>query len=150
SGDFNVEQHCHSLDKMAWVMKDQYPIRAVGVGGRQVRVEMDFGHIFDHHSVTYEYANGVKCFSQGRQQGGCANDVSDHLWGTKGVCDILASKGVGQIKSPMGNAGVWRSTAGGNMYQVEHDELFAGIRKNEPINNGEYMAKSTLMAIMGR
>ena len=36
------------------------------------------------------------------------------------------------------------------MYQVEHDELFAGIRKGEPLNNGEYMAKSTLLAIMGR
>lgn len=37
-----------------------------------------------------------------------------------------------------------------NMYQVEHDELFAGIRSGNPINNGQYMAQSTLMAIMGR
>ena len=37
-----------------------------------------------------------------------------------------------------------------NMYQVEHDELFAGIRAGKPLNNGEYMAKSTLLAIMGR
>ena len=37
-----------------------------------------------------------------------------------------------------------------NMYQTEHDELFASIRNGQPINNGEYMAKSTLLAIMGR
>jgi hypothetical protein len=37
-----------------------------------------------------------------------------------------------------------------DMYQVEHDELFASIRKGQPINNTEYMAKSTLLAIMGR
>ena len=36
------------------------------------------------------------------------------------------------------------------MYQVEHDELFASIRSGKPINNGEYMSKSTLLAIMGR
>jgi hypothetical protein len=36
------------------------------------------------------------------------------------------------------------------MYQTEHDELFASIRNRRPINNGEYMAKSTLLAIMGR
>jgi hypothetical protein len=37
-----------------------------------------------------------------------------------------------------------------SMYQVEHDELFGGIRKNELLNNGEYMANSTLLAILGR
>ena len=36
------------------------------------------------------------------------------------------------------------------MYQTEHDELFASIRNGKPINNGEYMARSTLLAIMGR
>ena len=150
SGDFNVEQHCHSLDKMAWVMKNEYPVKAVGVGGRQVRTEPDFGHIFDHHAVTYEYANGQKCFSQCRQQAGTAADISDHVYGTKGVCDIWASRGQGVIKSPMVAGGSWRSTPGGDMYQVEHNELFASIRAGKPINDGEWMAKSTLMAIMGR
>jgi hypothetical protein len=37
-----------------------------------------------------------------------------------------------------------------NFYQTEHDELFASIRNGKPINNGEYMSKSTLMAIMAR
>jgi hypothetical protein len=36
------------------------------------------------------------------------------------------------------------------MYQTEHDELFAAIRANKPINNGEYMSYSTLLAIMAR
>ena len=39
---------------------------------------------------------------------------------------------------------------GNDMYQTEHDELFASIRNSRPINNGEYMCKSTLMAIMAR
>ncbi|MDH3585209.1 MAG: gfo/Idh/MocA family oxidoreductase, partial [Phycisphaerae bacterium] len=37
-----------------------------------------------------------------------------------------------------------------NMYQTEHNELFASIRAGKPLNNGDYMCKSTLMAIMGR
>jgi hypothetical protein len=36
------------------------------------------------------------------------------------------------------------------MYQIEHDDLFASIRKGEPINHGEWMSHSTLIAIMGR
>jgi predicted dehydrogenase len=147
SGDFNVEQHIHSLDKMAWAMKDEYPIKAVGLGGRQVRTGEDFGHIFDHHSVVYEYKNGVKLFSNCRQQANTAGDVSDHIFGTKGVCDVF--RHVIRGEKP------WKYTADKSvrdpgMYQNEHNELIASIRNGKPINNGEYMAKSTLMAIMGR
>ena len=155
SGDFNVEQHVHSLDKMAWAMGDQYPVRAWGSGGRQVRVEPVYGHIFDHHTVVYEYANGVKLFSACRQQSGCKNDVSDHIMGSKGTCHIDASNAKGSVV-PLGSDKVlWTSQSGrrrnaDNMYQNEHDELFASIRAGKPINNGEWMAKSSLMAIMGR
>ena len=45
---------------------------------------------------------------------------------------------------------LFRSGRDNNFYQTEHDELFASIRNGRPLNNGEYMAKSTLMAIMGR
>jgi predicted dehydrogenase len=155
SGDFNVEQHVHSLDKMAWAMGDEYPIRATGSGGRQVRVEPIYGHIFDHHTVVYEYANGVKLFSACRQQSGCANDVSDHIMGSKGTCHIDASNAKGTIVGLRGGKPLWTSQSGRrrsaeNMYQNEHDELFASIRAGKPINNGEWMAKSSLMAIMGR
>ena len=63
SGDFNTEQHVHSLDKAAWAMHDQPPVRAWGLGGRQVRTEPKYGDIFDHHAVVYEYANGVHVHS---------------------------------------------------------------------------------------
>ena len=48
SGDFNVEQHVHYLDACAWI-KNGYPVRAVGTGGRQVRTDEHFGNIYDHH-----------------------------------------------------------------------------------------------------
>ncbi len=156
SGDHNVEQHIHSLDKMAWAMRDEYPVKAIGLGGRQVRTGPEFGHIFDHHSVVYEYANGVKLFSSCRQQDGCANDVSDHIWGTKGVCHINTGRptdGGFSVKPHGGKTWAYRSPGGvkeDGMYQNEHNELIASIRSGTPINNGDYMTKSTLMAIMGR
>jgi len=146
SGDHIVEQHVHSLDKMAWAMQDQYPVKATGTGGRQVRTGPEFGHIFDHHAVTFEFKNGVKCFSYCRQQAGAANDVTDYIMGTQGTCDVMKHA----VRGP--NRWRWQApdSLKDDMYQNEHNELFASIRAGKPINNGDYMTRSTLMAIMGR
>jgi myo-inositol 2-dehydrogenase / D-chiro-inositol 1-dehydrogenase len=143
SGDHNVEQHVHNLDKAAWVMRDTYPVSAVGLGGRQVRTDPKFGHIFDHHAVVYEYANGTKLFSFCRQMKNCSNDVSDHVIGTKGAAHLMGHK----IEGP--NAWHYQGEKP-DMYQQEHDELFAGIRAGKALNDGGFMAYSTLMGVMGR
>lgn len=143
SGDFNVEQHVHSLDKAAWAMKDEPPVRATGLGGRQVRVEEQWGNIFDHFAVVYEYASGAKLFSQCRQIAGCSVDVSDHLIGTKGSAEMM--------RAEIEGAQAWKYRGEKpNLYEEEHRALFAGIRAGRPLNNGVYMARSTMMAIMGR
>jgi predicted dehydrogenase len=151
SGDHIAEQHIHSIDKMAWLMHDEPPVRCFGVGGRQKRTSPDFGQIFDHHSVVFEYANGVKLFSQCRQQNGCDGDVSDHVFGTKGICHTF---GGGDTCEVTGDK-AWRFSRedrnkAPSMYDVEHRELIASIRDGKPINNGEYMTRSTMMAVMGR
>lgn len=148
SGDHIVEQHIHSIDKLGWAMHDQPPIAATGTGGRQVRVEPAFGHIYDHFAIQFEYADGLKGFSRCRQQGGCANDVSDHFWGTNGTCHIKSENT--SIEGP--NAWAYSPPDGKdhNMYQLEHNELFASIRNGQTINNGEYMTRSTMLAILGR
>ena len=146
SGDFNVEQHVHYLDVCAWTFGD-YPERAVGMGGRQVRTGKEYGNIYDHHSVVYEFANGAKFFSNTRQQRGCWNNMSAAAIGTKGTAHFSERRGGLQISGGTN----WKYAGKHkNMYQVEHDRLFAGIRAGKPLNNGEYMAKSTLLAIMGR
>ena len=45
SGDFIVEQHCHNMDKAAWVFNGQFPVAATGVGGRTQRTDPKFGQI---------------------------------------------------------------------------------------------------------
>jgi predicted dehydrogenase len=147
-GDFNVEQHIHYLDLCTWAMGDEYPVKAIGTGGRQVRTAPEYGHIYDHFSVTYEYADGAKLYATCRQQAGCENDISAHVLGTKGTA---SPSGPRRTLNIMNEDGRW-SYAGreNNPFDTEHEELFASIRSGKAINNGNYMAKSTLLAILGR
>jgi predicted dehydrogenase len=148
SGDFNVEQHVHFLDVCAWIMKEQYPVKAVGMGGRQVLTDTEYGDIYDHFSVVYEYSNGARLISNCRQQHGCKNDMSVVVLGSRGRAVFEERKNGLRIDSREGS---WHHTGPDNdIYQTEHDELFASIRSGQPINNGEYMARSSLLAILGR
>jgi predicted dehydrogenase len=144
SGDHNVEQHIHSLDKTMWLMNDQPPLSCFGLGGRQVRTGPEWGNIFDHHAVCYEWANGVKSFSYTRQQAGCSNNTEDYVLGTKGQAKILKH----EVTS---GDNTWRYRGDKpSMYDLEHVALFKAIRNGETINNGIYMSQSTMLAIMGR
>ncbi len=147
SGDHLVEQAVHTVDKMCWAMNDVPPVKAIGHGGRQVRTGPEFGNVFDHFAITYEYASGARNFVFTRQQTGCAADVSDTIYGTKGVARIRCFAGMPFIK---GETNWVYEGERPDMYQVEHNELFASIRAGKPINSGVRMAHSTLTAIMGR
>ncbi|MFT5285750.1 MAG: myo-inositol 2-dehydrogenase/D-chiro-inositol 1-dehydrogenase [Planctomycetota bacterium] len=147
SGDHITEQAVHSLDKMAWAMQDVSPLSVTAVGGRQARQGAESGNIYDHFSATFEYPNNVKGFHMSRQMVGCAFDNSDWVMGEDGVATISAWSGVYKIegKNP------WEYEGEGNdMYQQEHDELFASIRAGEPKNDGIWMSHSTMLAIMTR
>ncbi|MEZ6143146.1 MAG: Gfo/Idh/MocA family oxidoreductase [Zavarzinella sp.] len=147
SGDFNVEQHVHFLDVCAWLMNGQYPTAATGVGGRQVLTGKEHGNIYDHFSIVYEYADGAKMFSNTRQQPGCKNELSASAIGTKGMAFLSERTDGIYLTNP--ERWVYQGKEN-NIYQTEHDEFFMSIRAGKPFNNGEYMAKSTLLAIMGR
>ena len=143
-GDHIVEQHIHNLDVINWV-KRGHPVKAWGMGGREVRKGSDHGEIFDHHFVEFEYADGTRCSSQCRHIPGCWDSVSEHVRGSEGTCDISGYKIQGEI--------TWHSTTPGakDPYQQEHDDLFAAIRNDTPYNEMlDYGATSTMTAIMGR
>jgi predicted dehydrogenase len=145
SGDFNVEQHIHLLDLCAWIMKDEYPVRAYGSGGRQVRTGEEYGNIFDHHSIVYEYASGARLWAACRQMAGCMSEITTQVLGEKGTATLS------QRSLEIDSGTKWTYRGDKNVpQQTEHDELFASIRSGKAINNGNYMSKSTLMAIMGR
>lgn len=142
-GDHIVEQHVHNLDVINWALQ-AHPTRCRGMGGRQVRTDPKYGHIFDHHAVQYQYENGAYCFSESRQIDGCANDVSEHVYGADGEAHMG-----GSFRITGKNA--WKFEGQQNdPYQTEHDDLFAAIRAGKPFQEGRMVAESTLTAIMGR
>ena len=142
-GDHICEQHIHNLDVINWV-KNDYPIRCHGMGGRQVRTGKEHGEIFDHHAVEFEYQDGSRMFSQCRHIKGCWSSVSEHVVGTKGSCDVSGHR----ITGP--NQWRFRREGARNPYQQEHDNLFAAIRENKPFNEAVNGAMSSLTSIMGR
>lgn len=148
SGDHIAEQACHSIDKINWAMNNKTPKRAVAIGGRQARNTPNSGHVWDHFGVTFEYDDGSRGFHMCRQLANCANDNSDYILGTEGNCFV---NGWGPTQVIKGKR-PWRYKKAPrvNMYQQEHNELFASIRKGEPINDGEWMMQSTMMSILGR
>src|SRR5260221_530550 len=85
SGDHIVEQAIHTVDKMSWVFGDADPVSAQGMGGRQQRVEDQYGNQWDHFSIVYDYGDERRGFIMCRQQAGCWGDVSDYVYGTKGT-----------------------------------------------------------------
>ncbi len=146
SGDFIVEQSVHSCDLISWSMADEMPIKAVGTGGRQVRVHEKYGNIYDHFAVEYEYANGSKSYLFTRQQANTKGRNTLEVFGTEG-CAQLNLYGKARITGKS----AWEYRGEKNdMFQAEHDQLFAAIRSGNAINDGEKMANSTMMAILAR
>lgn len=141
SGDHIVEQHIHNIDVMNWVLRS-HPVKCMAMGGRQVRTDPAYGHIFDHFTVEYEYPGGVRMMSMCRQSDGCSNNVSERVVGTKGssnCCGLIqgenAWKFEGDVPSP---------------YVQEHTDLINSIRAGKPLNEAKQIAESSLTAIMGR
>lgn len=131
----------HNLDKAAWAMHEEPPLAAWGLGGRQTRVGPQYGDVWDHHAIVYEYPNGTKMHAYCRQQDGCVTSIQDHFFGTKGRCNLLAGKIEGETN--------WRYEGPDcNRFDLEHVALFSAIRSSKPINNSLYMARSSMLAIM--
>ena len=142
-GDHIVEQHIHNLDVGNWVMGG-IPVKAEGMGGRQVRTGPKYGEIYDHHAVEYTYANGAKMISQCRHQPNVKNTVREFATGTEGTVDF----GSGRITGYDGSK--WRHEGNSDGFQQEHDVLFDAIRTGKKHNEAERGAQATMTAILGR
>jgi predicted dehydrogenase len=144
SGDHIVEQHVHNIDVANWAL-GTVPKNVTGMGGRQVRVAPEYGNIFDHFAVEFEYPDGVRVSSMCRQTKGCNDRVEERIVGTRGVAWSTSSATRISGQTPWTFEG--EET---NPYVQEHIDLIASIRKGAPLNEGRQIAESTLCAIMGR
>lgn len=146
-GDHITEQHIHNLDVINW-FKGGYPVKAQGMGGREVRKGKDYGEIFDHHYVEFHYADGFILNSQCRHIPGTMSKVDELLVGTKGKIQCGAANIVDHKGKVLYQ---YDRNKENNPYQTEHDELFAAIAKGEyKFADAENGAKSTMTSILGR
>lgn len=160
SGDHIIEQAIHSMDMMQWALADELPVRVTGNGGRQKRTDAKFGNVYDHFSVIYEYGNGMKSYFSCRQQNDTFPSYAVELFGDQGKCLVDCRTGEHTItgKNPwkyddetkFTDDKAYERSESRSMYQQEHDELFASIRKGKPKYDGDWMVKSNLMALAGR
>ncbi len=146
SGDHNVEQHVHNLDVANWIMGDQHPVVARGMGGREVRNAPENGQIYDHHFVEYEYADGTLLYSQARQIPNCIRDISESAIGTLGRADLMQREFT--ISGP--NADTMRFRTNEDGHQLEHYPFFEAIRQDLEYNEAERGAMATMTGILGR
>ena len=142
SGDDFAQSLAHGLDRASWVMQNKAPVKCHGMGGRSSMTEPIYGDVFDHHSVVYEFENGVPVYAFCRTTTGCYNNRSSIVFGSKGKANILRCRIWGETN--------WSGDARCDPYQREHNMLFAAIRSGKPINNGDYMARSTMISVMGQ
>jgi predicted dehydrogenase len=146
-GDHINEQHIHNIDVMNW-FKGGYPVKAQGMGGRQVRTGKEYGEIYDHHYVEYQYADGTILNSQCRHIKGTYAKVDEQLVGTKGKMFAGDANLIGKGGKVLYQ---YDKTKENNPYQSEHDELFAAIAKGQyKFADAENGAKSTMTSLMGR
>jgi predicted dehydrogenase len=124
SGDFNVEQFVHQYDQLSWALQDLTPERCYGTGGRQARTAPEYGHIFDHFSSIFEYADGPRAYATTRHQPGCSNETGVVVMGTQGTASL--SRRNPEITGPH----AWRAPRREveDSHQLEHDAFFAALR----------------------
>jgi myo-inositol 2-dehydrogenase/D-chiro-inositol 1-dehydrogenase len=143
SGDGLVEQACHTVDWVSWAKSDIPPASCIATGGRQIPAEG--GNIYDHMAVNWVWDDGTRGFLAQRQISGCHNETALFVLGTKGQATTRNS-GVITGAKPW----AWEGEKPGSMYDLEHVHFFKSIRAGANSNDGDRMANSTLMAIMGR
>ncbi len=110
------------------------------------------GDQYDFFNVQFTYPNGGIMESMCRQIDGCANDVSEYVVGTEGYTNCkntiydLTNKVVWKYQEPGQDPGKTKF----NPYDQEHVDFVTAIRTNQPINEAEHVAHSTLTGIMGQ
>ncbi len=144
SGDFVTEMHVHNLDIMNWILQS-HPVKCMGVGGRQVRTEKEYGNAYDHFAVEYEYPNDVRIEYIGTQIDEFTYRSDQRVTGTQGSVYIDSGNGIIKGSSPWKFEGEQQ-----NPSVLQYSEMIDSIRNGKPLNEGRQIAESTMTAIFGR
>jgi len=144
SGDFITEMHIHNLDRMNWAL-DAHPVQCIALGGRQVRTGPEYGNVYDHFSVEYEYPGGVRIEYMGSQIDKITYRQDARVIGTKGRAYTHEGDFIIEGAKPFKYDGPSPSPV-----IKQHADQIAAIRQGKHLNEGKRIAESTLTCIMGR
>jgi myo-inositol 2-dehydrogenase / D-chiro-inositol 1-dehydrogenase len=144
SGDDVTQSLVHNVDRMSWAMQGEMPKWAFAVGGRSGSFGEVYGDMFDHSCVVYEYESGPRLYALCRTTVGCYNNSGDIIMGSKGTCNLGRCTIEGQ------NPWKYEGRGDASPYDIEQAELIKSVKSGVPVNCGDYMAKSTMVGVMGQ
>ncbi|MHC4532764.1 MAG: Gfo/Idh/MocA family oxidoreductase [Planctomycetota bacterium] len=147
SGDHIVEQHLHNMDVINWAV-GTHPTMCLGMGGRQVRTGPEFGNIYDHFTVEYEYPGGIRVMSMSSQIKGSTPRVGERVVCTKGA--TYTTRAMGYIDNTKGRRIFNYDDHIHSGEVAQYANLIKSIRQGNPINECKRLAESTMTVIMGR
>ncbi len=152
SGDHIVEQFVHQIDILNWFF-EKFPSQAIGFGGRHRRPT---GDQYDFISVDYTFDDQRKYQGMHRQIDGCYNTSDVVIYGTEGYTNCRNSiydydhNPIWEYEYPLDEDGQPTGRLEVAMTDQSHINLVNAIRTNNPVNEANRMASSTLVSIMGR
>jgi myo-inositol 2-dehydrogenase / D-chiro-inositol 1-dehydrogenase len=151
SGDDVPQSLIHNMDSALWALGDVMPERAYGMGGRSTHFQTSMGTSFDHHHVTYEYADGRCIYGSCRTAVGCYGLNKDVFHGTKGRCHYAGFQP--PYFTDLKGKVTWRADAAlskKSPYEQEHLEFLQSIRAGTPFQRARILADSTMATVLGQ
>jgi predicted dehydrogenase len=157
SGGVYSDFYIHLIDHCCW-MKDAWPVKAQGLGGRHYRGNW-VDQNFDSYAVEYTFADGAKLYLNGRSMPGAHFNFSSQLHGTKGSAIASRANDCGGPSSTYKghtfdrSEQIWQSeTPPGEVspYQNHWEALVGAIREDRPFNEVEDGVIASVVGSMGR
>jgi predicted dehydrogenase len=162
SGGNYSDFYIHIIDHLGW-MKNAWPVKAQGLGGRHYRQSKEgvtyVDQNLDTYGVEYTYADGTKFNFSGRCITGCQDVYASYLHGTKGTAIASKSGDCGMPSSlyrglaPKRSDMFWESKVKPDEqdpYQNEWNDLMDAIRNDKPYNEVQRGVEASLITSMGR
>jgi predicted dehydrogenase len=143
SGDDVPQSLVHNMDRAEWILKEELPRSCYGLAGRSSSFGDQYGDMYDHHTVAYEYPSGARVYAMCRTQENCFDAYDDVIIGTKGVCDLEKCRITGENKWQF--KGTRR-----NPYELEQLYMVNSILEGKPCNSGYHCNNSTMITLMGQ
>jgi len=162
SGGCYSDFYIHHIDHLCW-MKNAWPVKAHGLGGRHYRNSPDgdlwVDQNFDSYAVEYTFEDGSKFYMDGRCNNGALPMYFSHVHGTKGMA-IAARQGdyggpssIHNNQLPSRASMTWQSDVPreeNDPYLNEWNDLMDAIRNDKPYNEVPFGVQASVVTSMGR